>query len=104
MEPKPTEQYVATPDDNGKQPVPDGLATIDEQSRQVAMARAMLENSIAQREQQCGAEIQAAVETIAKKHHCVISIIETRDVGADRVISVGLRAIAIERTQQRAAG
>jgi len=97
---KPAQQYEATAQGNGNQPA---APLIDEQSKQVAIARAMLENSLMQREQQCGAEIQAAVEAISKKHRCTISIIETRDVAADRVISVGLRAIAVERTQQQQA-
>lgn len=91
MESKPGERYEvvpnmgvltkpADPGGNGKQ-VPDGLATIDEQSRQAAMAKAMIENDKRRREQACGEEINRALVEICKKHHCQLHFMELRQDG-----------------------
>jgi len=89
MEPKPAERYevtptvnaLAQPGGNGKLSTPDGLATIDEQSRQAAMARAMIENEKREREQRCGAEISSAIEAICKRNRCKLSFMELRQDG-----------------------
>ena len=75
---KPIEQYEVTPilpSDNGQKRAE---ATIDEPSRQAAMARAMLDNMKRQREQACGAEIDKALTAILKKYNCNAQFRELR--------------------------
>lgn len=106
-EQKPVEQYNVIPNmdvltkpvegNNGHAPA---TPTIDEQSRQEAMGKAMFENGLTRREQTCGAEINTAVQAILAKYRCVVTFIEQRDVVANRVMRVSLQPIAIERTQQ----
>ncbi len=91
-EPKPTEQYEvvpnmdvltqpavpAVPDGNGQQPT---ALTIDQQSKQAAMAKAMLENMKRQKEAACGEEINRAITEICKKHKCLVRFMELRQDG-----------------------
>lgn len=106
-EPKPGQQYEVVPNmdaltkptdtgGNGQQPaVP---PTIDEQSRQKAMARAMLENDMVAREQTCADEIKETIAKIAERHGCVVQFIETRING--QVAEIGLRSVAVERLKK----
>lgn len=65
---------------------PSGPPTIDEQSRQAAMARAMVANEKRQREQQCGLEIDKAIAEILKRHKCQVHFMELRqDGGTSRI-------------------
>lgn len=97
-EPKPVEQYEVTPispnDGNGQK---SGDPTIDERSRQTAMMKAAIENEIAQREQLCAAEIKGAIEALAKKHHCIIKFIESRDIAENRTVGISIQPVAMER-------
>ena len=70
-EPKPVEQYAALELEH----------TIDEQSRQEAMAKALIDNRKRQREQACSAEIDATVVEILKRHKCAIKFMEIREGG-----------------------
>ena len=64
------------PDGNGQNPIE---PTIDEQSKQLAMARMMLDNQKRQREQACNTEIDAALTAILKKHKCIVKFVEQRE-------------------------
>ncbi len=86
---KPIEQYevvpnmdaltkAAAPDGDGQQPA---APTIDQQSKQAAMAKAMLENMKRQKEAACGEEINRAITEICKRHHCQVRFMELRQDG-----------------------
>jgi hypothetical protein len=80
---KPNQQYQAeavaptAPDGNGKTPD----LTIDEQSRQEAMANAISENAKRRRVQACANEIEKAVAEILKKYKCGSKFMELREDG-----------------------
>lgn len=105
---KPVEQYEITAippkgalpsdSDNGKHSVPDGLATIDESSRRAAMARAIVENEKKAREQQCGAEIDAAITAILKKFKCAAKFCELREGG--QTVRIWLQPVAVDEASQ----
>jgi hypothetical protein len=102
IEQKPGEQYTAIPREvtpilpsgNGEKPTE---PTIDDESKRFAMAQAAMENQLRQREAQCEAEIGEILQSIGRKFRCDIRIMETRDIAADRVASVYIKAIAAER-------
>lgn len=96
-EPKPAQQYetVAAPPEGA---APNGPPTIDEQSRQKAMARAMLENDMTVREQACADEIKETIAKIAERHGCIVQFIETRING--QVAEIGFRSVAVERLKK----
>lgn len=76
-------ETVASPPEGA---APNGPPTIDEQSRQAAMARAMVANEKRQREQQCGLEINNAIAEILKRHRCEAHYMELRqDGGTNRI-------------------
>jgi len=100
-EQKPGEQYEVVPNldaviqpgigGNGLQPT---APTIDEASKQLAMARMMLENQKRQREQQCGAEIDAALQAILKKYKCNAKFMELREGG--QTTRIWLQPVALD--------
>lgn len=95
IESKPVQQYEVVADSgNGKKDVPDGLATIDEQSRQAAMAKAMVKNEKRQREQRCGEEIDAAIMAILKRHKCNAKFCELRENG--QTTRIWLQPVALD--------
>ncbi len=104
-ESKPGEQYEATSDidatvypgigDNGLQPA---TPMIDEASKQLAMARMMLDNQKRQREQQCGAEIDAALQAILKRYRCNAKFMELREGG--QTTRIGLQPVALDEQAQ----
>jgi len=82
---------VIKPDGDGQHaPEP----TIDEASKQLAMARMMLDNQKRQREQQCGAEIDAALQTILKKYKCNAKFMELREGG--QTTRIWLQPVALD--------
>ena len=103
---KPAEQYqteaVIEPDNGSAPPKPE--PTIDEQSRQASMARTMIANSMAQREQACGVEINDAVQAILKKYRCTARFMQERDIASDRTTKVWLQPIALEKVQPSGQG
>jgi len=100
-EPKPSEQYGVIPHidvltqtaegGNGQTPAE---PTIDEQSRQTAMARAMIENENRTRVQACGAEIEAAITAILKRHKCSAKFMELREGG--QTTRIWLQPVAVD--------
>ena len=83
------------PDGNGQNPIE---PTIDEQSKQLAMARIMLENQKRQREQACGAEIDAALSAILKRHKCSAKFMELREGG--QTTRIWLQPVALDEQAQ----
>ncbi len=93
-EPKPVQQYEVAaklPGGNGDQP---NAPLIDDESKRLAMAKAMLENQKRQREQQCGAEIDAAITAILKKHKCAAKFMELREGG--QTTRIWLQPVAVD--------
>lgn len=91
---RPADQYEVTPiapGDNGQKPAE---ATIDESSRQAAMARAMLDNMKRQREQACGAEIDEVLTKILKRHNCSAKFMELREGG--QTTRIWLQPVALD--------
>lgn len=76
---------------NGNQPTE---ATIDEQSKQTAVARAMIENEKRAREQRCGMEIDNALTAILKRHHCAAKFCELREGGQS--VRIWLQPVALD--------
>jgi hypothetical protein len=101
MEQKPAEQYNVIPNmdiltqpaegGNGQTPA---MPTIDEQSRQTAMARAMIENEKQRRVQACAAEIDAALTAILKRHKCAAKFMELREGG--QTTRIWLQPVAVD--------
>lgn len=101
MEQKPSEQYNVIPNaemlirpadgGNGQAPV---APTIDEQSRQTAMARAMIENEKQSRVQACAAEIDKAIAAILVKHKCAAKFMELREGG--QTTRIWLQPVAVD--------
>jgi hypothetical protein len=100
-EQKPGEQYEVVPNldaviqpgigGDGLQPA---TPMIDEASKQLAMARMMLDNQKRQREQQCGAEIDAALQAILKKYKCNAKFMELREGG--QTTRIWLQPVALD--------
>ena len=98
---KPVDQYEVVPNldaaiqpsigGNGLQPA---AQMIDEASKQLAMARMMLENQKRQREQQCCAEIDAALQAILKKYRCNAKFMELREGG--QTTRIWLQPVALD--------
>jgi hypothetical protein len=68
--------------------------TIDEQSRQTAMARAMIENEKQARVQACAAEIDTALTAILRKHKCAAKFMELREGG--QTTRIWLQPVAVD--------
>jgi hypothetical protein len=104
MEQKPAEQYnvipnaevlglgerVPHPSEGGNGQMP----TIDDQSRQTAMARAMIENEKQARVQACAAEIDKAIAAILVKHKCAAKFMELREGG--QTTRIWLQPVAVD--------
>lgn len=93
LEPKPLQQYevVATPIGDGQKP---SEATIDDESKRLALAKAMIENQKRAREQQCGAEIDAAIQEILKRYKCTAKFMELREGG--QTTRIWLQPVALD--------
>ena len=97
-EQKPAEQYNVIPNaemlinpgegGNGQTP------TIDEQSRQTAMARAMIENEKQARVQACAAEIDKALTEILRRNKCAAKFMELREGG--QTTRIWLQPVAVD--------
>ena len=74
--------------------IEDTPARIDEKSKQLAMARMMLDNQKRAREQQCGAEIDAALQAILKKYKCNAKFMELREGG--QTTRIWLQPVALD--------
>ena len=100
-EQKPAEQYNVIPNaemlihpaegGNGHAPA---APTIDEQSRQTAMARAMIENEKQARVQACAAEIDKAIAAILVRHKCAAKFMELREGG--QTTRIWLQPVAVD--------
>ena len=104
-EPKPGERYEVVPNMDALKPDAESgngqhapEPTIDEQSKQLAMARMMLENQKRQREQACGAEIDAALSAILKRHKCNAKFMELREGG--QTTRIWLQPVAMDEQAQ----
>ena len=101
MEQKPAEQYNVIPNaemliqpaegGNGQTPA---APTIDEQSRQTAMARAMVENEKRQRIIACAKEMDDMTEAICKKYRCQVKFMELREGG--QTTRIWLQPVAVD--------
>ena len=61
MEPKPAQQYEAT-----------AVPLIDEESKRLAMAKALVEQEKQRRVMACSAEINKAIGEILARHNCTL--------------------------------
>jgi len=97
-EQKPTEQYNVIPNAEvlglGEALPHSATPTIDEQSRQNAMARAMVENEKRQRIIACAKEIDDATESICKKYRCQVKFMELREGG--QTTRIWLQPVAVD--------
>jgi len=97
-EQKPAEQYNVIPNaemlihpaegGNGQTP------TSDEQSRQTAMARAMIETEKQARVQACAAEIDKALTEILRRNKCAAKFMELREGG--QTTRIWLQPVAVD--------
>ena len=110
-EQKPAEQYNVIPNvevlglgerlhhpadgGNGQTPT---APTIDEQSRQTAMARAMVENEKRQRIIACAKEMDDMTEAICKKYHCQVKFMELREGG--QTTRIWLQPVVVDEQGQ----
>jgi len=73
------------------------MPTIDDESKRIAMAKAMVDNQRRRREQECGAEIDAAVNSILAKHHCQAKFMELREGG--QTTRIWIQPVAVDDKQ-----
>jgi len=66
----------------------------DDEQKRIAMAQAMLENQKRKREAECGAEINAALDAIMKKHKCQARFMELRENG--QTTRIWIQPIALD--------